>query len=145
MYVDKSKISFDLVEINSFNAIINQFQTLSIETHLLNRIFPGHNGSYTQAGPGLSHSEVIIWDADLNDDLHSTKSYDYKKLEPTKRKRSNNNNNSQSKTSKKDQYNSPLGLPHTPSGGGKKKKTKKLKSKKSKKRKNNKRSHKHKK
>ena len=112
---------------------------------ILNRIFPGHNGSYTQAGPGLSHSEVIIWDADLNDDLHSTKSYDYKKLEPTKRKRSNNNNNSPSKTSKKDQYNSPLGLPHTPSGGGKKKKTKKLKSKKSKKRKNNKRSHKHKK
>lgn len=118
---------------------------------ILKDLFPGHIGSYTQVGPGLSHSEVIIWDVDLNNKLHSTKSYDYVKLEPTKRKRYNNNNNSPSKTLKKDPYNSPSGSlrtpgsPHTPSGGGKKKKIKKLKSKKSKKRKNKKRSHKHKK
>lgn len=104
--------------------------------------FPGKIGSYTQKGPYL-HSEIIIWDSDLNETLHNGDGYEHEPIsemlappplgrkDNRKRKRNNNNSSGVGKALKFD-------------GGGTKKKTKTKKLKK-RNRKTKKRSRKHKK
>ena len=63
--------------------------------NILRTIFPDHLGSYTQVGPGLSHSEIIIWDLDLNKKLHDMNLYNHEEIIIGQKRRHVNNNNTQ--------------------------------------------------
>lgn len=107
---------------------------------ILEKIFPKFKGSYTQVGPGLSHSEIIIWGEEINKDLHERKKYDHEIIGTKAHKRSSYNSPPPTKR-RHINSNSPRTPPH---GGGKGKRKKTIKLKKNK-RKTKKRSHKHKK
>lgn len=68
----------------------------------LKKIFPEAIGSYTQIGYGLSHSEVIIWEPELNNILHSGDMYYVK------------SKNNQNRSSKRRRVNTTPTTPVTP-------------------------------
>lgn len=81
MRIDNPELNTEII-INGKNELIRHSDNPDDDrkmASILKKIFPNSLGSFTLNGKGLTHSEIIIWDYNLNVSLHYQKEYNYTK------------------------------------------------------------------